>query len=103
MNVIRRADGDGVDALAHLVEQLAIIDELLGLGIEGRRLGQTLLIDVADGNDIAVPRGLRGITAALAVDADAGETDLLVGRLPFFISLRGAGDPEADPGQGTGL
>ena len=80
VRVVGRADGDGVDLLAHLREHLAEVVVLLGVG-EARRLGvQRVVVDVAEGDDVAVLAGLAAVAAALAADADAGDVDLPVGQ-----------------------
>jgi hypothetical protein len=94
VRVVGRADRDGIDALAHLVEHLAIIVVPLGIGIFLGRLVEGLVVDVADGDHVARLAGVARVALALASHADAGEVDLFVGRLAF-LRLRAAGDPES--------
>ena len=85
MGVIGRADGDGVDALADFVEQLAEVVVLGGLG-ELVGLGpavERVVVDVADGHDVAMIRGVVRVAASFAADADAGEADHFVRRVAF--------------------
>ena len=99
VDVVRRAHRHGVDALVHLVQQLAEVRELPGLGkaISGR--GQIIHINIANGHDVAQAAGVVGIGVALAFQPDAGEGDPLVGR--FALGGGTIGDPIADP-QGGG-
>ena len=80
MGVVGRADGHGVDLVAELLEHLAVVVELLRLGILLAHLVEHVAVDVAEGDDLAVLAGVIGIAIALAADADAREADLLIGR-----------------------
>ena len=53
VRVIGRADGNGINRLAHFVEHLTAIVVLLCRAISSCRLVQTVFIDVADGNDVS--------------------------------------------------
>ncbi len=86
VGVVGRADGDGVDLVAHLLEHLAVVDVLLGVGELGRHLVELGLVDVAEGDDLAVLAGVVGVALPLAADADAGEPDLLARR---FLTAEG--------------
>src|SRR5581483_55559 len=97
--MIGRTDGDSVDALAHLLEHLAVIDELFGLGVQLGCPPEGLLIDVADGHDIAIPGRLGRVAASLAADADAGEVDLIERGSALRVRGGGADDPVADASQ----
>jgi hypothetical protein len=73
--VVGRADGDHIDVFA--LEQLAVV----GVGF-GRSLAQirfvlrrfgSLLVDVANGDDLAQLAGLRGDRAAAAANSDRSD------------------------------
>src|SRR5262249_26582547 len=76
--------------------------ELLGSSVFLRSLVQPLIIDVADGDDVAVPGGIGRIARALASHPDAREVNSLVGRLAV-VRRRRAGNPEAGTSKGSGL
>ena len=59
--VVGRADEDPVDILLHLVQHLAEIAELLGLGIPGQGLAGVTPIDVAQGDDVGAISCLDGV------------------------------------------
>src|SRR5262249_50211439 len=100
VRVVGSGDGDGVDGLAHLVEQLAEVGELRRLG-EGLGHGiEPALVDVADGDDIADVAGVLGVALALAADADAGDVQLV---LLLVLVGESAGDPPAEAGDGGRL
>ena len=81
VRMVGRADGDGVDLVSHLVQQFAKGGELLRILEAGLccHLVQGALVNVTDGNDLAVLRGIRRVAFALAAHTDASELDLLVG------------------------
>src|SRR5207245_1321897 len=63
--------------------------------LEGARA--TVLVNVAERDDVAVVSCLLGVAAAFAADADAGDVDFFIGRLA--LGRRDpAGDPKADAG-----
>ncbi len=101
VGVIGRGDGDGVDLLAHLVEHLAEVGELSGLGVLGGFGVEALLVDVADGDEVGVLGGLLAVAVAFAADADAGEVDPLVGGFAgkFVGPGLAAGNPNAGAGE----
>ena len=86
VGVVGRADGHGVDALAHLVEHLAEVEILLRVGPALARGVEAGLVDVADRDHVAGPAGILRIAGPLAADADAGEVDLFQGRAAFARS-----------------
>ena len=96
--MVGRAHGHGIDALAHLVEHLSEVVELLGL-LEAVLAGgvELAVVDVADGDHVARAAGVVGIALALALDADAGHGDFFVGRAAG-LGLRTAGYPIAHAG-----
>ncbi len=104
--VVGRADGHGVDALAHLVEHLAVVVVLLGVrDTSARPAFERVLVDVADGDDVAEAGGVARVAVALAAHADAGEVDPLVRRLALCESVfcgRGAEARGADAGDSGG-
>ena len=83
VRVVGRADRHGVDLLAHLVEHLAVVDVTFWPSGTSRacRLA-SVLVDVAEGDDVAEVAGLVDVAGALAADADAGDVQLLVGAEP---------------------
>ena len=76
VRVIRRADGDGVNAL-HLVEHLAEVGEKFRVRIFRCGLREARAIHIAKGDDFVVRRDAREVRLALAVNADACDGDLL--------------------------
>ncbi len=93
VRVVRRADGDGVDLLAHLVEHLAVVEvrfrvvlslprprlDLFGVAQVFQGVVEMVLVDVADGDNVAEFAGLGNVAVALAADADAGNADGFIG------------------------
>ena len=80
MRVVGRADRHGVDLVAQLLEHLAVVEVLLRLGEVFRHLVEDVLVDVAEGDDLAVLAGVVGVAVTFAADSDAGEADLLIWR-----------------------
>jgi len=76
--VIGRADRDGVDLIAHLVEHFAEVMKLLRAREAGGAGREVLVVNVADGDHIAVLARVFGIARALARDADRRELNFLV-------------------------
>ena len=102
VGVIGRADGHGVDAVAQLVEHLAVVGEFV-VGLVGlRHAVEELGIDVAEGVDLAVAGDVLDVALALAADADAGDLHPLEGRLALG-GLQRAGDPVAHARERRGL
>src|SRR5262249_49909519 len=99
VRMVRRADGDGVELLGHLVEHLAVVEvpfrvfEPRGLFVEG------VLVDVADGDDLAQTAGVVDVAVALATDADPGEAEFLARRV---AGARRGGGGRSEPVTGTG-
>ena len=88
VDVVRRADDDGVDVIAHRVEHLAEVLELFR-GLDRLLLcgdGEVAGVDVADGDDVLAGYAVH-VLAATAGDADAGDVEPLV-------------RPQHPPGQG---
>ena len=104
MHVIRSADRDDVDVLAMLGEQFAVVGEPLR-ALEFLRIPLALervAVDVADRDHVAEEGGVVGIAAPLAPHADAGDVQLLSGRVaPGGAAARS--DEIAGAGQGCGL
>ena len=96
VRVVGRADRHGVDVLPHLVEHLAEVVVLLRVFEADRRLVQALVVDVADGDHLAVVPGVAGVAGPLAADADAGEANFFQGT-PAFARGDAAGDPKPGP------
>ena len=80
VHVVRRADRNGVELVAHFGVHVAVVDiffrvfELVPFAVE------RALVDVADRDDFTVITGVRNVAAALAADADAGDRDALESR-----------------------
>ena len=93
--VVGDAHRHRVDAVAELVEHVAVVGELvvdlvdLGHAVEERG------VDVAEGEDLSMPRHILHVALALAADADATDLDLFERRVAFG-GLQGAGDPITD-------
>ena len=68
-------------------------------------MSEAVVVDVADGDDVAEVAGLVDVAGALAADADAGDVQPLVGLLDLQFLGPGhpAGHPEPDAGQGRVL
>ncbi len=103
VHVIGSAHGDRIDAAGHLVEHLAKVVVLGGVREAlGAGLFQRVVVDVADGHDVARTLGVGRVAGALAAHADAGKADHFVGRLAVFRS-RGARDKHTHAGQRRAL
>jgi hypothetical protein len=83
MAMIGSADGEGLDALAHLVEHLAEIEVFFGLGPALGGEIQVFLVDVADRHDVSQAAGVVRIAGPLAAHADARELHLFISRQAF--------------------
>ncbi len=103
VRVVRRGHGDGVDGFHHLVEQLAVIDVLLGARPGGGALVEPVGVDVAQGDDLHEPAGLLDVAEALAADADAGDAEAVVGAEGPRDRERGAGEQVAEGAGGAEL
>ncbi len=68
------------NALAHLIEHLAIVGEPLGLG-EGLPAGiiEDAFVDVANGYHVAILAGVGGIAGPFPAQTNAGDRDAGVG------------------------
>src|SRR5262249_40371264 len=73
VGVVRRAHRDRLDGVAQLVEHAAEVVVALRPGVELAALGQGVVVDVAQGDDVAVPGGVGRVADAFAADADAGK------------------------------
>jgi hypothetical protein len=100
--VVGRADRDRIDTLAHLVEHLAVVGELFRLRKHLRSGGEITGVYVADGHHVAVLAGVIRVADALNAQADAGDGDLLVGRLAL-LGIHTTGRPKAEARGGGGL
>src|ERR1039458_1907179 len=76
--VIRSSDDDSVDLL-HLVEHLAVVGELLSLGILLEYVAGMVPVHIAQGDNILALQ-LAEIMGALSSDSDTGQVELLVRR-----------------------
>jgi hypothetical protein len=95
MVVVGSANHDGIDFVPHFIQQFAVVDEFLCVGEHFRFFIEPHFIDVADGKHIAKLPGVIDIAPPLAAHADAGNVQLLVGRLAQR-KLRMPGHPIAD-------
>lgn len=77
VHVVGSAHRYRVDLPRHLVEQLAKIIKLLRAGKTHRCFVQGVFVDIADCDDITLPRGFAGVTLSHASHADASEVELL--------------------------
>ena len=95
MVVIRRTDGDRVDLVAKLFEQLPIVGISFGILERPRLLGafKKSGIGVADSDHLSVHCGVAGVASPLPGNTNAAELNLLIGGAAL---LRGdaAGYPE---------
>ncbi len=80
--MVGRGHHDGVDLLVQLVEHLAEVAELRGLGmvVEGADDAVVAPVDVAEGHDIVAAGHRAHVAPAHRADADAGDVQLLAGR-----------------------
>ncbi len=78
MIMIGRADSDRVDAVGHFVEHIAPVLVAPGRGMGIADFRQGVVVDIADGNDVAKARGIFGLFLSFAADANAGEADFFV-------------------------
>ena len=81
MRMVGRGDGYRVDFLVHLIEHLAEIGVLLGLGMAHRLGLKALLVNVANRHKIGVLGGLFAVAVPFSADAYARHVDLFIGRL----------------------
>ena len=80
VRVVRCANDDAVDVLAHLVEHHAIIFEPFGVGIFGEFLARIFFIHVAKRHDVVTQSGgFANVRAAAAADANAGDVYFGIG------------------------
>src|SRR5215211_50285 len=102
MAVIGRADREGVNCFSHFIKHLAKVVILFRIGpADGGRV-QILLVDIADGDDIAGAPGVLRIARPFAANADAGELNLLIG-CPAFARGNAAQGPIAGADHGGSL
>ena len=100
MRVIRSAHGHRVDVLIHLLQHFAKIVVFLGVREFASLRLQMMVVDIAQGDDVAVIAGLVGVTVPFASHSDAGDVDFFVGR--FAVGqCKSPGHPEAHPRQGS--
>ena len=102
MDVVGRADGDGVDVLL-LLQHDPEIRVPLGLGKLLEGASRPVLVDVAKGHDVGTVLGRPGnVAGTLASRPDAGDVDTFVGTPHAFGNklkgkCRGSGRPEEAP------
>ena len=102
VRVVGRAHRDGVDLSRHLVEQVAKVIKLLGVGKTLRGFGQFVFVDVANRHDLAQASGIVRIAVSFAPHSDTSKPHLvrrcfgwLRGRRALFGG-RPTGNPIAD-------
>ena len=99
--MVGRGDHDGVDLFGHLVEHLAEVAELLRLGMVVERADDAIItpVGVAKGHDIVAARHGADVAPAHRADADAGDIQLLTGRV---LTALGHGVPRHKAGRRHG-
>src|SRR5262249_55752240 len=85
-------NGDRVDLLADLVEELAVVMEPPRLRPRRGALAKAVLVDVAQRNDLHERPGLFDVAGALAPDADPGDAQAPVGPVRPHYGGGGAGE-----------
>ena len=88
--MVGRRHHHGVDALFQLIEHLAKIAILLGLGEPVESFGGVLQVDVAQRDDVVARRNLVDVPGPLPAHAHAGDVDFFARR-----NLAAAGDDAA--------
>src|SRR5204862_3730056 len=81
--MVGRADGEGVDLVAHLREHFAEVEELLSFRPTDAGRGQALLVNIADGYHVAGSASVLRVAAPFARYANARELDFFVCRAAF--------------------
>lgn len=76
--MVRSRNRNGVDILVYFFEHLPVVAKQFGIGELLSFLVQRVLIDIAQGDDIAVLAGGGAIAVAFAADADARHVDSFV-------------------------
>ena len=95
VGVVRGADDHRIDVL--LVNQLPPVDVRFGLGMPRGGFRHTLLVYIAQRNDILAADRPR-IRSASAIGPDDADVEFLI-RRSAVGRIAGAGDPDADSGQ----
>jgi len=98
MDVIGRGDEHGVDLIAHLVQQLAKIAVLLGLGESFETAFRPALVHIAQGDDVFAGT-IADVPGALPSHADAGNVQFFVRRAVLRAACGGGNGPNAESGQ----
>ena len=108
MHVIRRRDGDGVEVIAHLVEQLPVVAKARQVRPAQKGRAALLEVDVAQRDEVLIG-AIEQVGRALAADADAGDPKFARGRDEVAETRSGrglraeAGDAGGERGDGGGL
>ena len=79
VGVIRGGHGAGIDVLAHLVEHLAEVGKLLGLGPFLSRAAAAIEITITKRNHLANLASTTYVATAFAAHSDAGHSDAFIG------------------------
>ena len=79
VDVVGRGDDDGVEALAHLLVELAVVTVALRLRVFFEAFAQRVAVHIAERDDVrAALRTFVGVTGALAARTDDGDIHLVV-------------------------
>ena len=79
MGVIRGRHGAGINVLAHLVEHLAEVGKLLGLGPFLGRATAAIEITITKRNHLTNLAGAANVADTFAAHSDAGHSDAFIG------------------------
>ena len=74
--MVRSADGQRVNLLAHLVEHFAEVEIAFGLRKFLSLFVEPIFVDVANRDNLAELAGLEDVAVALAADADSSKAEL---------------------------
>src|SRR5205823_12342084 len=97
VRMVRRRDGDGVDALSFFIEQRAKILVAFRLGKCRERLRALTVIDIAERIDVLGLAHTTHVVGTHAADADARDVELVTGRYMMAPQDVRRHDRERDP------
>ena len=78
--MIGSTHGYGIDLVAYLFEHATVVVVFLRVGILFSHLLERIVVDVAEGDDLAVRASVVGVVRTLATNTNARETDFLIRR-----------------------